>query len=45
MQRYRYKGWGQSDFYLIPKQITFPTRFNESSLDAKLADMTHSGHG
>lgn len=45
IQRYRYKGWGQSDFYLTPTQIIFPTHFNESPLDARLADMTYSGHG
>lgn len=45
IERYRYKGWDQSDFYLTPTQITFPTHFNESPLDARLADMTHSGHG
>lgn len=38
-------GMGQSDFYLTLTQITFPTHFNESPLDARLADMTHSGHG
>lgn len=44
-ERYRYKGWGQSDFYLSPTKIVSPTHSNESQLDARLADVTHSGHG